>query len=346
MATQTNEIRTLGPEKAIQAIIIAIQAKHPVMLWGPPGIGKSALVKKAAQNLGIGFIDLRLAQIDAVDLRGMPYKDVRKTADDKEHTVMGFAPSGFMPQEGKGILFLDELPQAPTMVLNAASELLLDRRVGEYILPDGWGLVCAGNRRGDRAGTHEIPAHLKNRLIHMEIKIGLKEWLTWASKASINNDIMEFLRANPDKLHMFNADHLACATLRTWEFASDVLKQNPEKEVREALLAGCLGHGVMIEFESFVDSKRGQPSYEDVIADPKNAPIPADESKQYAFLKMLADKAEKQHASQLVTFFKRNKREWMRSVNERIIQKDPEFLELPEFKAFVDSFAVKTKDKA
>lgn len=333
---QTTEIKQVGPKVATDAIMLAMRIKRPVMLWGPPGMAKSAIVAQAAKNMNIGFIDLRLVQIESVDLRGMPYKDER---DGK--VVMGWAPNGLLPRTGEGILFLDELPQAPTMVQNAASELLLDRKVGEYVLPDGWGLVCAGNRRSDRAGTHEIPSHLKNRLMHMEINVDLKEWLAWASQAKVHQDVMNFLRANPRVLHQFDPDVVACPTLRTWEFASDVIRAEPTKDVRMALLAGCLGVGVALELDTFIERSKGLPQYKDIIADPANAPYPTSDSDNFALLKMVADYAQIKDIDPLLVFLRRGNREWVRMCNENILLRQPAFLENPTFKEFVDSFNAK-----
>src|SRR5260221_11820815 len=114
------------------------------MIWGPPGVGKSAGVREAAKDLGVNFIDLRVAQMNPVDLRGLP--DVKKTKQ-----LAKWLTPDFFPQDGKGILFLDEMNLAPQSVMNAGYQLVLDRKLGDYVVPEGWIIVAAGNRAEDSA---------------------------------------------------------------------------------------------------------------------------------------------------------------------------------------------------
>jgi len=133
------------------AINSLVEQKVPTFLWGAPGIGKSSIVKQIAQSRGIGFIDLRLALMDPTDLKGIPFYDK------ESHTAL-WAPPAFLPKEGEGILFLDELNSAAPSVQASAYQLILDRKVGEYELPDGWAIVAAGNREGDRGVTSRMPS--------------------------------------------------------------------------------------------------------------------------------------------------------------------------------------------
>lgn len=126
-------------KKSLEALVAQ---KVPTFLWGAPGIGKSSIVKQIAQQKDVGFIDLRLALMDPTDLKGIPFYDK------ESHTAL-WAPPAFLPREGEGILFLDELNSAAPAVQSSAYQLILDRRVGEYVLPDGWAIVAAGNREGD-----------------------------------------------------------------------------------------------------------------------------------------------------------------------------------------------------
>src|SRR5690349_18105341 len=112
------------------------------MLWGPPGIGKSSIVAQTAAAHGIGLIDVRLSQLAPTDLRGLPVA---------ESGVARWYPPEFLPQDGAGILFLDELNLAPPVMQGMAQQLILDRRVGSYRVPEGWFIWAAGNRKEDRA---------------------------------------------------------------------------------------------------------------------------------------------------------------------------------------------------
>ena len=120
--------------KSLKALVVQ---KVPTFLWGAPGIGKSSIVKQIADEKGLDFIDLRLALMDPTDLKGIPFYDK------ETHTAL-WAPPAFLPREGEGILFLDELNSAAPAVQSSAYQLILDRRIGEYELPDGWAIVAAG----------------------------------------------------------------------------------------------------------------------------------------------------------------------------------------------------------
>ena len=119
----------------------------PIFVWGSPGCGKSSIVRQAAEDLGIDFIDARLPQMEPCDIKGLPVPD-------KENHVMNWFINGMWPrgEDTKGILFLDELSACDKSIAVAAYELILDRRLGKlYHIPDGWMIAAAGNLVTDRA---------------------------------------------------------------------------------------------------------------------------------------------------------------------------------------------------
>jgi len=334
-------ISGVDPALAYECIKAAHDVKRPLILWGPPGTAKSALVRQVAEDLGIGFVDLRLVQIDAVDLRGLPFKDER---DGK--IVMGFAPSSILPRTGEGILFLDEIAQAPTLVQNSASELLLDRKVGEYKLPDGWSVMCAANRRTDRAGTIEIPTHLKNRLIHIEVKTNLQDWIKWAATKGVAPQVIAFLKTHPKHLYDFKPDELAYPTLRTWEFASDVVKKNlVNVAARDAMLIGCLGERVALELIDYLERADGLPTYEDVIKNPDTVPMPKMEGHLVSMFEMIQNEAKFKDVKAITRFLKRAAKSPGRaqeSVMVACVILEDTFSKDPDFKAFCEEMTSAT----
>lgn len=121
---------------------ILLKDKTPVFLWGAPGLGKSSIIAQICQEWDWELIDLRLSLLSPVDLRGLPYLDHEKKC------AVWLKPE-FLPNGGhkkQGILFLDELNTAPTSVQIAAYQLVLDRRIGNYVFPEDWRIVAAGNR--------------------------------------------------------------------------------------------------------------------------------------------------------------------------------------------------------
>ena len=127
----------MSPSDIAQALTSLIPTKRPVYLWGPPGVGKSSVVKQAAANNGLAVVDVRATLLDPVDLRGLP----RVEGDQAK-----WCPPAFLPKDGKGVLFLDELAQAPPLVQAGCLQLVLDRQLGEYRLPDDWTVVAASTR--------------------------------------------------------------------------------------------------------------------------------------------------------------------------------------------------------
>jgi len=176
------------------------RSRHPlpIFIWGPPGIGKSSVVREVAKELGIGFIDLRLSLLESVDLRGLPRHENGK--------VMWSRPV-FIPEEGRGILFLDELNTALPDVQNAALQLLLDRRIGEHKLGDGWFMIAAGNSREDGAHVYQLSSAVVGRMAHLKIGIedvtsgeAVDEWCEWAMRNDIDERVISFIKNFPNML--------------------------------------------------------------------------------------------------------------------------------------------------
>ena len=203
----------------------------PVMLWGPPGVGKSQIVAKIALQHGVPLIDIRLSQMEPTDLRGIPFRNGQLV----EWSIPSVLPDA--ERHGPaGILFLDEITSAPPTVSAAAYQLILDRRLGEYQVPEGWVIFAAGNRQGDRGVTYAMPAPLANRFTHYEVEVNLDDWIVWANSVDIDTRVIAFLRFRPDLLFSFDPAHtpIAFPSPRSWEYAHRALQKFDKTE----LLAG------------------------------------------------------------------------------------------------------------
>jgi MoxR-like ATPase len=163
------------------------------MLWGPPGVGKSQLVAQVAENHDAAIVDVRLSQMEPSDLRGIPFKNDQKV----EWAIPAMLPDVDV-HGAAGILFIDEITSAPPSVSAAAYQLILDRRLGEYRVPEHWAIVAAGNRQGDRGVTYSMPAPLANRFSHYEVDVNLDDWVAWAYRNAIDERVIGFLRFRPD----------------------------------------------------------------------------------------------------------------------------------------------------
>jgi AAA domain (dynein-related subfamily) len=199
----------MKPSKLYEALHALIGERVPLHIWGPCGVGKSQIVGQVADDLNFSFLDVRAVQLDPVDLRGLP-----RIASDQTEWV----PPKFLPTTGKGILFLDELTSAPQMTQAGCYQLVLDRKLGEYVLPEGWVVIAAGNPASERGVHFAMPRPLRNRFVHLELEADLDDWCKWAVKARVCPEIIAFLRFKPELLHAADttADADGCPSVRSF----------------------------------------------------------------------------------------------------------------------------------
>jgi hypothetical protein len=193
----------------------------------------------------------------------------------------------------EGILFLDEITSAPPSVSAAAYQLILDRRLGDYKIPDGWAIFAAGNRQGDRGVTYSMPAPLANRFSHYEIDINLDDWVAWAYQTGIDERIIAFLRFRPDLLFDFDPAHnpVAFPSPRTWEFVHRALnKFMDHPELFVGALQSCVGPAAGIELNAFIANLDQMPDL-DAIVNGENVPTPTEIDLQYAVASALVGRA-------------------------------------------------------
>jgi len=243
-----------------ETITALVRQKVPTFLWGAPGIGKSSVVKEIAKSRSLEFIDLRLALMDPTDLKGIPFYDK------ESHTAL-WAPPAFLPVDGEGILFLDELNAAPPSVQASAYQLILDRQVGEYRLPDGWAIVAAGNREGDRGVTYRMPSPLANRFVHFEMDVNVDDWRDWAYKKGLDERIISYISYKNEHLFTFDAksDKKSFATPRSWEYVNSILKSDLENTLILDAISGAVGADTAVGFLGFTKVMNRLPNIEDIL---------------------------------------------------------------------------------
>lgn len=264
----------------------------PVMLWGPPGVGKSDMVREVAHRHRAPVIDIRLSQMEPSDLRGIPFR--------LDGTVEWAIPS-LLPNAQRhgheGILFLDEITSAPPTVSAAAYQLILDRRLGEYQVPEGWAIFAAGNRQGDRGVTYSMPAPLANRFSHFEVETHLDDWVAWAYRHNIDERIIGFLRFRPELLFDFDPAHnpVAFPSPRSWEFAHRALQKfQGHPQLLQGTLQACVGPAAGVELNAFVNSLDKMPDLDAILAG-EEVPAPDEIDLQYAVAAALVGRAIRAH---------------------------------------------------
>lgn len=258
-----------------------------VMLWGPPGVGKSRAVRRIAKEIGertgkkVHVTDVRLLLFNPIDLRGIPTANADKTL------AVWLKPQIFQMDAGDGtinILFLDEISAAPQSVQAAAYQITLDRVVGEHRLPENCIAIAAGNRMTDKSVTFKMPKTPANRLLHIEIEGSFKSWKEWAIREGINDKVLGFLSFRQNCLTGFDSasDDLAFATPRSWETVSNLLNcVSDDIENMFPLISGIVGSGVAAEFRTWAKVYKELPNTEDVF-DGKPVKMPAGTDAMYA----------------------------------------------------------------
>ena len=262
-----------------EALIPLIDSQIPTFIWGSPGVGKSSLVQQIAQQKEMEFIDLRLSLLDPTDLRGIPFFE-------NETKTAVWAKPEFLPDTNSlefGILFLDEINSAPPTIQAAAYQLILDRKIGEYILPKNFSIIAAGNYENDRGVTYRMPTPLANRFVHLNFDLDFDSWKIWAFANNIDKRIISYLSYKPSDLFMFDPKSASksFATPRSWKFVDDILNSKLDSKLLENVIAGAIGAETAQEFLNYSKVMNELPNIDEIIAG-KEVEIPTKNSALYA----------------------------------------------------------------
>ena len=263
----SDNTRTVSPNKAKNSIRHAMRKKRPIFLWGPPGIGKSDIVKQICDNFSNShLIDIRLSLWEPTDIKGIPY------FDSNSGTMVWGAPSELPSAElakkyDHIVLFLDEMNSAAPSVQAAAYQLILNRRVGQYRLPDNVMIVAAGNREADKGVTYRMPAPLANRFVHLELQVNFDDWFQWAVDNRIHKDVVGFLNFSKKDLYDFDpkSPSRSFATPRSWSFVSELLEDDIDEGTTTDLVAGAVGEGLAVKFMAHRKIASAMPNPTDIL---------------------------------------------------------------------------------
>lgn len=270
MSKKTTSISTLTLKPSQVALTIKHMADkgRAVFLWGPPGIGKSQVIQQVAKELGMDFIDIRLSQMDPTDLRGIPYP----TEDANGEKGMKWSAPLVLPRDPKAraIILLDEFNSAPPSVQAGAYQLVLDRKLGEYEVPEGCMIMAAGNRETDKGITFRMPTPIANRFIHLEMEADFDDWQRWALGSNVHKDVVGYLTAFKHDLFQFDASSASRGfpTPRSWNFVSDALEgaEVLPEQVVVGLVSGAVGEGVGLKFNEYRKNAADLPDPRAVLA--------------------------------------------------------------------------------
>lgn len=264
MAEQFSANRTVSPNDAKRAIRKCVKIQRPVFLWGAPGIGKSDIVAQIGAEQGRNVIDVRLNLWEPTDIKGIPYYNSDKG-------TMTWAPPAELPTDPNAtdILFLDELSSAAPATQAAAYQLILNRRVGTYVLPKGVSIVAAGNREADKGVTYRMPAPLANRFLHLELRTDFDDWLNWATANKVHEQVVGYVSFAKQDLYDFDPKSAsrAFATPRSWSFVSDLLADDDlDDNSLTDLISGAIGEGLAVKFMAHRKVAKQMPNPEDILS--------------------------------------------------------------------------------
>ena len=263
-----SEARTVTPNKAKNSLRHAMRKKRPVFMWGPPGIGKSDIVAQITNSFKNSLlIDVRLSLWEPTDIKGIPYFDTNSGK-----MVWG-APAELPDDELAAkydniVLFLDEMNSAAPAVQAAAYQLILNRRGGQYRLPDNVMIVAAGNREADKGVTYRMPAPLANRFIHLELAVSFDDWFEWAVTNRVHKDVVGFLNFAKRDLYDFDpkSPSRSFATPRSWSFVSELLEDDLDESTTTDLVAGAVGEGLAVKFMAHRKVASSMPDPVEILA--------------------------------------------------------------------------------
>jgi MoxR-like ATPase len=273
-----------------------------VMIWGPPGVGKSDIGSQLAAKKGCKLIEFHAALRETVDLRGIP------AADLSTNTTKWLVPDE-LPQAERdgefGYLFLDEMNQASAQMQASLGNLILYGKIGDYCLPPGWRVIAAGNRVSDRAAAQRMPTHMRNRLAHLFVTPDVNAWVDWANSNDVAPEVVAFVRLRRELLHrMPRGDENTFPTPRSLTKAAKYVKVD-NVGLRQKLFASHVGADVAGELNGFIQLFRSLGDLDDIIKHPKQAKVPTEASELYAVCTGLARMSTRANWRNVMTYGKR-----------------------------------------
>lgn len=310
-----------------------------VRLLSGPGLGKSSGVRQAADKLSkkygkkCGVKLVRLCEVEQPDVKGYGIADVanRKMIFTDPYWAIDPAVDGDF-----GFVFFDEQPQSADDVNKVWSEIADQRRVGDYKIPDGWLVVSAGNREGDRSGARKTMMFIQNRIVDIEITPDKDTLVNWMEKNKIHHSIISFTEAFPakvllDKVPEKNGPFCTPRSLCRLSPYIDVMS----KEMFTEYAAGAIGEGTAAEFVAHLRVVDELPSYHQIITNPMKTKVPDRPDAIYATVRMVAHNVDAESAMAAFKYLGRLPAEFQATALRHSVRRTPKIVQHPEFAAWL-----------
>lgn len=293
---------------------------HPVLLWGDPGIGKTALIKSLSEKYNLPMYILIGSTMDPTEVEGLPALKAIKLQNGDEATITENTLQYWARElidYGKGILFFDEINNAPGATQSALLATLNERKVGRYYLPKNVWMIGASNYIEQAADGYELAAPTANRFIHIDYHLELEDFYegmsqAWGSKVSVRETeervkIVSFLKQFPALVHKMPTDSHeaggAWPSPRSWNNASEMLALIDDPAARSLLLKGAVGQKTATQFLTWERTLK-LPKYEDVIRDPRTIEWEKlSASEIVVMLSMVIERMTEENLPQTITVF-------------------------------------------
>ena len=324
-----------------EALTSVLFARLTPYISGSPGVGKSDIVKKVANQLNLELNDVRLSQLDSTDISGFPTIQNNKTV---------FVPPSIFPieddpiPEGKQgyLLFLDELSSASLGVQAAAYKLILDRMVGQHKLHPRVAIVGAGNKATDKAIVNRMSTAMQSRMVHFNLTVSHNDWISWAHDYGVDTRITSFIEFRPELLHSFNPNHsdntFACP--RTWIFVDQLIKAKDQlSKLDTVIIAGTIGEGAAREFKGFTEIYESLPKIKEIIKQPDSIKFQDRPDVLFAITGLVASNVTVDNIEPLSKFVERLPLEFQIITWINSIKRNKEIYTLKEVKEWIKKYA-------
>jgi hypothetical protein len=298
---------SMKPSEAKRAAKDLMAARQPFHLEGPPGIGKSSILRQAASEVFGGSADYR----STVTLAGEEYPDWYQQTDvltlapvdargipEIVKGVTTWRPPALVPTKGKGLWVIDEYPLADRELQALFRSVLLDRHLCGVRMGKDWRVASTGNRVQDRAGAKSMLSHVASALTIIKVDIDHADTMEWMARAGIHEAVRGYLNWQSDALWDFDPARQINTDPRGWERVGQVLPHLSD-DLRLPVFSGMVQEGHASQFIAYLNLRDKLPDVKRMMAQADSHPMPAEPSILYALSARFSELAKAANATEL-----------------------------------------------